>query len=929
MSELAPRIENTNGWHLFGFEFSQFHSEISLGVQVKEATTVSKQEALIGVKSLVDKFKQYLDNGHAQELNEAQTRNEFIEPLFSYLGWDMRNINLSDEVVTEYAVSNGRVDLAFRVGGSTKFLLEAKAIKVNLDDWEWAKQAINYSWNRAVNWAVLTDFQGLKVFNAEIPPTNLANNLFFELNWDEFVSRFDELWVLSRSSSEEDRLEKVSKAWKKSEKRTNVTFQLFDNLTTWRDNLTFELEPVTSLSQADKDEAIQKLLDRLIFIRAAEDRKIIEQVLRILARDGKEESLWRNLVRLFQKLDKSFNSKLFAKHPLEELPFSSATLRRIITELYDSPDGYTYDFSAISGDLLGSIYERYLTFTQLADSERTEKSKRKLRGIFYTPEPVVDYLLSNTIDELLKSGRAPSSIKILDPACGSGSFLINAFDRIVRARSVSHDSNLLDFLDTATQNIYGIDIDEQATEIAKLNILLRCLKSDAQLPDLSGNIVSANTLLSPSMFATMGGLGDTAIEDTPFSLNQSFPDVAKAGGFDLIVGNPPYVFARDKSFSKPMKAYLTETYKVAQYQINTYALFIERAFELLRDGGYLAFIVPNTWLTIQTHKALRMLLANNTSSLKIVNVFDKVFPDAAVDVSLVVCQKGSGDLLEILELVNGEFKLKCHADKGLIESGIPISITALSNPISIPMLEKIDAKSSPLESCAEVFSGFMAYEVGKGKPKQTTEMMESRVYHHRSQPGKSGRRYLEGRDVKRYLVSWGGAWIEYGENLAAMRDPEIFNGPRLLVRQIPSKPPYCIEATFTDDDFVHDRNSNVVRNLKSITSYALLAVLNSKVLSFWFVHYFDKLQRKTFPQFKTNELAVFPVPISNKGLFDFLEVAGLELVTLNKKLSELEPGFNTYEVLLKRIQDLEAQIEKNLCDHYGFSENELDYLNAF
>lgn len=912
VSEPTPRIENTD----------------KLGVPVKEAATVSKQEALIGVKSLVDKFKDYLDSSHAKELNEAQTRNEFIEPLFSYLGWDMRNINLSDEVVTEYAVSNGRVDLAFRVGGTTKFLLEAKAIRVNLDDWEWAKQAINYSWNRAVSWAVLTDFQGIKVFNSEIPPTNLADNLFFELRWDEFISRFDELWLLSRSSSAEDKLDKVSKSWKKSEKRTSVTFQLFENLTNWRNELAEELDNQLALSQADKDEAIQKLLDRLIFIRAAEDRKIVDPTLLPLVRED-NGSLWASLIDVFHRFDKKFNSKLFAKHPLESLPFSPNTLSRIISELYGSINGYKYDFSAISGDLLGSIYERYLTFTQLPDSDRTEKSKRKLRGIFYTPESIVNYLLSNTIDALLKSGRAPSSLKVLDPACGSGSFLIDAFERIVKARSSRQDSNLLDLLDTATKNIYGIDIDEQATEIAKLNILLRCLQSDAQLPDLSANIISANTLLSPGLHSTVGGLGDTPIEDTPFSLEQNFPEVAETGGFDLVVGNPPYVFARDKSFSKSMKAYLTENFEVAQYQLNTYALFIEKALNLLREGGYLAFIVPNTWLTIQTHKTLRQLLAKSTSSLKIVNVFDKVFPDASVDVSLVVCQKGQGDELEIMELVNGEFNLRCKVDKKLIESGVPISITALSNPISIGMLEKIESKSVALDTCSEVFSGLKAYEVGKGVPKQTEEMKDARIYHHRSKASDDSRRYLEGKDVKRYLVSWSGGWLDYGKNLAATRDPEIFTGPRILVRQIPSKPPYCIEATFTDEDFVHDINSNVIRNLKSISVNTLLAVLNSKVLSFWFVHYFDKLQRKTFPQFKANELAVFPVPTSNQVLFSFLDSAGLELMTLNKKLSELEPGFNSYEALLKRIQDVEARIEKSLCDYYGFSEDEMAYLSKF
>lgn len=889
----------------------------------------NKTEGLEGVRFLVNKFRQYEESGKALLLNEAQTRNEFIEPLFAYLGWDMRNLHTQDEVVTEYTVSRGRVDLAFNLKGFTQFLLEAKSVKADLEDWQWAVQSINYSWNRAVKWAVLTDFQGLKILNAEIPPTNLANNLFLDLRWDEFESKFDQLWLLSKESMSAGLLDGAAKSWKQSEKRASVTQELFENLTTWRLTLESDLLSLEGLDGQDRDEAIQKLLDRLIFIRAAEDRGIIPRELLDIARDGNPASTFQRLRNLFSRLDKSFNSKLFSKHALEQLPFSHEALSGIIFELYENPDGYVYDFSAISGDLLGAIYERYLSFSQLPESERTDKSKRKLRGIFYTPKRVVDYLLSNTIDELLKEGRDPRSIRVLDPACGSGSFLISAFDRLAEARSQRDDSGLLDMLETAHENIFGIDIDSQAIEIAKLNILLKCLQSDRQLPDLSSNIVAANTLLSQSIFTVGGGFGDDEIEDTPFTLSKAFPEVEAEGGFDLVVGNPPYVFARGKSFSKPMKDHLTANYLVAQYQINTYSIFIERGLQLLRDGGYLAFIVPNTWLTIQTHSSLRILLARETSSLKIVNVFDKVFPDASVDVSLVVCQKGSGSKLEILELRDGEIVKKCDADKDLMESGAPISITALSNPISIGILRKVARKSSPLSEVATVSSGLMAYEVGKGVPAQTKEMMQSRVYHHREKISSSCRPYLEGRDVRRYGLSWGGAWLEYGKNLAAPRKSMIFQGERIIVRQIPSKPPFCIEAAVTDEDFVHDRNSNVITDYKTISGHALVAILNSKVMSAWFVHYFDKMQRKTFPQFKANELASFPIPGLTEDSVALLENAARKLQVLASQLGETPKGFQRFESLQVRIEEVEELIENVLTAHYELTPEEAKYFQDY
>src|SRR3989338_11151228 len=145
---------------------------------------MNKQDAKQQIRKLVEKYQRVAEAGKIKSYNEAQTRNEFIEPLFEYLGWDMRNLTTDNEVTTEENVSGGRVDLAFRFNNIPAMFLEAKAMKVDLDEWKWAEQAINYSWNKSVTWAVLTDFEGIKIFNAEIPPKNLSRNLFFELKWD-------------------------------------------------------------------------------------------------------------------------------------------------------------------------------------------------------------------------------------------------------------------------------------------------------------------------------------------------------------------------------------------------------------------------------------------------------------------------------------------------------------------------------------------------------------------------------------------------------------------------------------------------------------------------------------------------------------------------------------------------------------------------
>lgn len=199
---------------------------------------MTKQEAKQNIAKLVEKYENLVDARKVKSYNEAQTRNEFIEPLFAFLGWDMRNLENPGEVTTEENVSKGRVDLAFRLNNIPVMFLEAKALRVDLDEWKWAEQAINYSWNKSVTWAILTDFEGIKVFNAEIPPKSLSQNLFFELKWHEYLDRFDQLWLLSKESFEEKQLAQQAEKWGKLTKRKQVGEKLFEDLTNWRTKLT-------------------------------------------------------------------------------------------------------------------------------------------------------------------------------------------------------------------------------------------------------------------------------------------------------------------------------------------------------------------------------------------------------------------------------------------------------------------------------------------------------------------------------------------------------------------------------------------------------------------------------------------------------------------------------------------------------------------
>lgn len=340
------------------------------------------------------------------------------------------------------------------------------------------------------------------------------------------------------------------------------------------------------------------------------------------------------------------------------------------------------------------------------------------------------------------------------------------------------------------------------------------------------------------------------------------------GGFDLAIGNPPYVFARNsesKGLTEEDKQYFYLHYKLAEYQINLYPLFIERGTDLLKSSGILCFITPNNWLTINTNKALRKFVLEK-SEVTIVNFYARVFESAAVDSSIIAYRNSTGPsrirLFEYLD--EPTFIKEADASVFLGQRDHIINIEAFKGGGISELMMKIDSQSDVLSTIADVKAGLKAYETGKGSPEQTEAMKNGRVYHSRIKIDNTYIKYLDGKDVCRYRLGWSGEFLKYGDNLAAPRkDFKLYSSKRILVRQIPAKLPYCIHACYVTETVLNDLNSiNIINFTES--PECVLGILNSRLVSFWFVHKFGKLQRGTFPQFKVNELADFPIPKTRK-----------------------------------------------------------------
>ncbi|MBM4056366.1 MAG: hypothetical protein FJ264_17175, partial [Planctomycetes bacterium] len=578
--------------------------------------------------------------------------NEFILPMFQFLGWDIHNLH-ADEVTPEERISKGRVDWAFRIDGIPKFFLEAKALKVDLDVGKWAEQAINYSWNKGCTWAVLTDFEAIKVFNADVSTRNLKESLFFEIPVNEYLSRFDQLWLLSKEAFKEGLLDKEAEKWGKKVKRIPVGDKLFHDMMEWRNLLTKHFHIHNILEHEELDEGVQRILDRLVFIRVTEDRDIEPNILLSTIRIQPENRpLAKILAKIFRNFDEGYNSRLFAPHASEDWNIDNKPFETVINGLYETDDGYRYDFSAISSDVLGGIYEQYLGHilrqAKKRASVKKEHKKRKEHGIYYTPAFIVKYIVKNTLGRILEEIplNKAMNLKILDPACGSGSFLVEALDvmdnyletqRKQKSKVGQMEFDFFRKVEILSRNIYGVDLDPQAVEICQLNLLLRTLKRKAILPNLTKNIKCGNSLISGNLMELIKYF-DRPEDKRCINWNEAFPDVMKNGGFDVIIGNPPYV--RIQTLPKDEVKYFSNTYESARGSYDIYLLFIEQAYRLLRKGGVAGFILPKKFMVSDYGEKLRELLSRERGVWKIVDFGDaQVFGEATTYTMLLFLQK--------------------------------------------------------------------------------------------------------------------------------------------------------------------------------------------------------------------------------------------------------------------------------------------------
>lgn len=564
----------------------------------------SKEEAKDGIGKLVEDFKR--NKSRLQNQAEAQIENNFIRPLFKYLNWNTTNEGLAvadyEFVVNRTGRGGKRPDYTLQLDGQHLLVMDAKQVKYSMQDPRWLNQVYAYGYStqnlalpRRIDFAVLSDFEEFVVLDCTLhvnDPRALRN--FLVLNWtcDDYVNQFDRLWDLferenmrrtarTRHSDTPRGLWALALSPRKVKANRTPPDKAFladmdNDKNGWRVRLAKDMKKLNPAADGNLiTAAVQLLIDRLIFVKALSDREIeddyLDQFAATIESDGLAESDngWFAACRkIFDKLNRFYNGNIFKLRPeLEAVVVANKTVHDIIRSL--QPENSPYNFAVLPVEILGTIYERFLGRVVRTTEQRVkieEKSEvRKAGGVYYTPQYIVEYIVKNTVGKLLESCKTPTDaakLKILDPACGSGSFLVGAYAALIDWHIKYYDTKKrLSAADRADayydsdgrvrltarlkrqiliNNLFGVDIDQQAVEVTRFSLSLKALEDtrreelyeertffkETVLPDLNSNIKCGNSLIGPDYFS--GKMFPDAEElrrVNPFDWQREFPAI--------------------------------------------------------------------------------------------------------------------------------------------------------------------------------------------------------------------------------------------------------------------------------------------------------------------------------------------------------------------------------------------------------------------
>ncbi len=918
------------------------------------------------VSQLVEDFKSNEKAYLVSSYSESQVRQDFIDKFFTALGWDVTHSFQKNPYEQEVKIENKvtmagsqrRADYAFSIAPNydqVKYFVEAKKPSRSLANADDYFQTIRYAWNTRIPIAVLTDFEEFHILDCRHKPNiktaldrKIAEYRYTDYTNEETFAKIFHLF--GREAIASGSLEKYAASLPKKGTKQSGGMQLVDDafleeLDGYREVLAKAFKKTNEQLQGDElTEAVQRTIDRLVFIRFLEDKGIEDRQI-IAINDPK--NAWKSFVTLCKRFDPKYNGLVFKSH------------RILDSGEYNSPDGQAfagicqkisdpsspYDFNQIPISILGSIYERFLGKVVHATDKRVKVEEkpevRKAGGVYYTPEYIVRYIVKETVGKLI-DGKTPEEIAPMafaDIACGSGSFLIEVYAQIL----VYHLKYYSDNPDTVgknvlferegkkyltlkkkkeilTNNVYGVDIDFQATEVTQLSLYLKMLENatmneahqfgmfkETILPDLRQNIVCGNSLIGRNVLE--GELFSTIDEAKlkPMNFEDVFPQIMKRGGFDAVVGNPPYLKITENNISEEILEYYNKRFKSIHggSSKNLFQLFIEKVLEIKPRS--FSYIVPEALLTTNSNGFIRKLMLNNMRLADLVVFENFVFQDATIGSTIFVMDgKKNGNETNVQKLSSdGSIDI---VKKLILSNDESVWDTASSNENQV-VFNKMYSKSEGMKSVVEMSKGMV---------------VQDRKNHLRQTPKKNDLPFVLGNSLSRYKLQYKD-YANYSE-LTIIGGTKILERhmtvPRLLIRRTGS----IICAVYSENPELVESTVYILTSPSNNLKY-LLGILNSKILTFY-------LQQKLltniqgFPQVLMGQLDQLPIPkidLSNskqKSLHDNIVKLVEQMLEAKQKLSaaKTDGELSRLETL---CTSLDRKIDEAVYELYGLTEEEI------
>lgn len=1015
------------------------------------------------VLELVRRFDFHREAYRSGRYNQEQLRKEFLDPFFEALGWDVANrqgyAEAYKDVIHEESIKVGGFtkapDYCFRIGGVRKFFLEAKKPGVNLkDDPSPAFQLRRYAWSAKLPLSILTDFEEFAVYDCRIKPdqadkASVARIMY--LTYKDYPTRWDEIAaIFSKDAVLKGAFDRYAESTKAKRGTAEVDAAFLKEIETWREALARNLALRNpGLSQRDLNFAVGRIIDRIIFLRICEDRGIetYGQLQALL--NGTH--VYERLSYLFQQADARYNSGLFhfrhekgrAEQPDEltlSLTLDDKPLKEIVKGLYypDSP----YEFSVLPADILGQVYEQFLgKAIRLTPGHRAvvedKPEVKKAGGVFYTPTYIVDYIVKRTVGKLLE-GKTPRQVagegqgtplRVLDPACGSGSFLIGAYQYLLdwyRDRYIEEGAEKWTKgktprlyrgmggewrLTTAERkrillaHIYGVDIDPQAVEVTKLSLLLKVLEGENEqtltpqlqlfreraLPDLGNNIKCGNSLIGPDFYESVhvGQQMRLFDEETVYRINvfdweKAFPQAMKAGGFDAVIGNPPYIRIQALKEWAPLEVeFYKQRYAAASKgNYDIYVMFVEKGLSLLNERGRLGFILPHKFFNAQYGQPLRALLARGRHLAEVVHFGDEqVFAGATTYTCLMFLDKAGSDACHFVkvsdltawrttgEAVEGtipassitgaEWNFSVGAGSQLFEklSRMPVKLSDIADRIAqgirtsaneIYVLDLVSANDGLITARSKQLSKEVMLERQavalflQGREIKRYRILPSGkvvIIPYRVENGRA--RFIAQKEMRERFphtfayLSMNKAYLEERERgrmrgakwyaYVYPKNIEIMSASKILVPDIADRASFALDET-GDYAFTSGYGITLRSDISESPKY-ILGLLNSRVLDFYLKKISTTLRGGFFRYFTQfiKQLPIRPINFSDptdKARHDQMVALVEQMLALHKRLAAAKtPHEKT--VLQTQIEVTDRQIDRLVYVLYGLTEEEI------